>query len=71
MAEKLPLKRYQVLVNGWDWWDITNRTIVDELASTPSQANYKVYESGEYHDIECLFGFKVRRAKSSIPKRQR
>ncbi|GEM_PF-1199477 len=38
MAEKLPLKRYQVLVAGWDWWDITNRTIVDVLASTPSQA---------------------------------
>lgn len=36
MAEKLPLKRYQVLVAGWDWWDITNRTIVDVFASTPS-----------------------------------
>ena len=35
MAGKLPLKRYQVLVNGWDWWDITNRTIVDVFASTP------------------------------------
>ena len=41
MAEKLPLKRYHVLVNGWDWWDITNRTIVDVFASTPSQAKYK------------------------------
>jgi len=62
MSEKLPLKRYQVLVNGWDWWDITNRTIVDVFASTPSQAKYKAYERCEYHDIECMFGFKVRRA---------
>ena len=62
MAEKLPLKRYQVLVAGWDWWDITNRTIVDVFASTPSQAKYKAYKRCEYHDIECMFGFKVRRA---------
>ena len=62
MAERLPLKRYQVLVAGWDWWDITNRTIVDVFASTPSQAKYKAYERCEYHDIECMFGFKVRRA---------
>ncbi|WP_416425388.1 hypothetical protein RAM80_06410 [Pseudomonas sp. App30] len=62
MAEKLPLKRYQVLVSGWGWWDITNRTIVDVLASTPLQAKYKAYERCEYHDIECMFGFKVRRA---------
>ncbi|MNN25044.1 hypothetical protein D3C81_1384990 [compost metagenome] len=62
VAEKLPLKRYQVLVAGWDWWDITNRTIVDVFASMPSQAKYKAYEQCEYHDIECMFGFKVRRA---------
>ena len=62
MADKLPLKRYEVLVRGLDWWDITNRTIVDVFASTPSQARYKAYERCEYHDIECMFGFKVRRA---------
>lgn len=67
MAEKLPLKRYQVLVAGWDWWDITNRKIVDVFASTPSQAKYKAYERCEYHDIECMFGFKVRRARPALP----
>lgn len=44
------------------WWDITNRTIVDVFASTPSQAKYKSFERCEYHDIERMFGFKVRRA---------
>jgi len=50
MAKKLPLKRYQVLVAGWGWWDITNRNIVDVFASTPSQAKYKAYERCEYSD---------------------
>lgn len=62
MAENLPLKCYAVLVDGWGWWGLANRTMVDVFASTPSQAKYKAYERYEYHDIECMFGFKVRRA---------
>jgi hypothetical protein len=31
------------------------------LASTPSQAKFKAYQKREHHDVECMFGFRVRR----------
>lgn len=61
MADKLPLKQYEVLLRGWGWWD-SSRITTTVYAATPSQAKYKAWEECEFHDIECMFGFRARLA---------
>lgn len=61
MADKLPLKNWRVLVRGWGWWD-PDKCTVSVYAATASQAKYRAYNQCEMHDIECMFGFRVRRA---------
>lgn len=59
MAELPPVKRWEVLVRGWDWSDPRAIT-VSVSAPTRAKAKYKAWYDCEFHDIECMLGFKAR-----------
>lgn len=61
MAPLPPVKYWEVLVRGMDWWDSAKITVT-VAADTRSKAKYKAYEECEFEDIEALFYFKVRLA---------
>lgn len=63
VTNDLPLRQFEVLIWGRNWWDSARQTM-QVWAANHAQAKYKAYQELDdcFEDATAMFGFKARLA---------